>query len=337
MLKVPLVGKQFDGNKDLVSETGKSEGMIFNVQRYSTEDGPGIRTTVFMKGCPLRCPWCQNPEGLSKEPALVWYQSRCVAAHECVKVCQEGALKLTEEGMSIDREKCTRCGECVKACPAGALELIGKRYNTEELLDEILRDRAFYEKSNGGITFGGGEPMLQVDFLENVLPKLKETDIYVAIDTCGAVPWEYFERIIDYVDLFLFDLKLLDEGKFKQYTGGNIGLVTDNARQISSRKIPMWIRTPIIPGYTDDEENIKDISEFINRNIATAQRYELLSFNNMCKSKYERLDMNWELKGVPLIEKERMEEFKKIAEDAGVSNVRWSGPTRMEVSKNVIS
>lgn len=329
MLKVPLVGKQSDGNKDLVSETRKSEGMIFNVQRYSTEDGPGIRTTVFMKGCSLRCVWCQNPEGLSKEPDLVWYQTRCIAALECVKVCQEGALKLTEEGMSIDREKCTRCGDCVRACPAGALELIGKRYNTEELLDEILRDSAFYEKSNGGITFGGGEPMLQVDFLEDVLPKLKETNIHVAIDTCGAVSWKYFERIMDYVDLFLFDLKLLDEGKFRQYTGGNIGLVIDNARQISSRKIPMWIRTPIIPGYTDDEENIRDISEFIKRNLPTAQRYELLSFNNMCRSKYERLDMNWELKGVPLIEKERMEEFKKIAEDAGLSNVRWSGPTKM--------
>ena len=330
MLKVPLVGKQLDGNKDLVSETRKSEGMIFNVQRYSTEDGPGIRTTVFMKGCPLKCIWCQNPEGLSKEPELMWYQTRCVAALECVKVCQEGALKLTEDGMRIDRKKCTGCGECVKACPAGALELIGKTYNAEELLDEVLRDKAFYDKSNGGVTFGGGEPMLQVDFLEHVLPKLKETNTHVAIDTCGAVPWKYFERIIDYVDLFLFDLKLLDEEKFREYTGGNIHLVTDNAREISSHKIPMWVRTPIIPGYTDDGENIEGISQFINRNLASTQRYDLLSFNNMCKPKYERLDMNWELKHARLIGKERMEELKKIAEDTGLSNVRWSGPTKME-------
>ena len=329
MLKMPSVEKEFERSRDFISEAKKVDGIIFNIQRYSTEDGPGIRTTVFMKGCPLRCSWCQNPEGLSKEPDLVWYQTRCVAALECVKVCREVALKLTEEGMSIDREKCTRCGECVKACPAGALELIGKRYNTEELLDEVLRDRVFYEKSNGGVTFGGGEPMLQVDFLEDILPKLKETNIHVAIDTCGAVPWKYFERIIDYVDLFLFDLKLLDEQKFREYTGGNIGLVTDNARQISSRKIPMWVRTPIIPGYTDDEENIRSISEFVVRNLPTAQRYDLLSFNNMCKSKYERLGMNWELKDVPLIEKGDMEEFRKIAEGTGLSNVRWSGPTRI--------
>jgi len=329
MLKTSLGEKEFERSGDFISGAKKVDGIIFNIQRYSTEDGPGIRTTVFMKGCPLRCSWCQNPEGLSKEPDLVWYQTRCVAALECLKVCREEALKLTEEGMSIDREKCTRCGECVKACPAGALELIGKRYNTEELLDEVLRDRAFYEKSNGGVTFGGGEPMLQVDFLEDILPKLKETNIHVAIDTCGAVPWKYFERIIDYVDLFLFDLKLLDEQKFREYTGGNIGLVTDNARQISSRKIPMWVRTPIIPGYTDDEENIRSISEFIVRNLPTAQRYDLLSFNNMCKSKYERLGMNWELKDVPLIEKGDMEEFRKIAEGTGLSNVRWSGPTRI--------
>ena len=329
MLKTSLGEKEFERSEDRISGAKKVDGIIFSIQRYSTEDGPGIRTTVFMKGCSLRCSWCQNPEGLSKEPDLVWYQTRCVAALECLKVCQEEALKLTEEGMSIDREKCTRCGECVKACPAGALELIGKRYNTEELLDEVLRDRAFYEKSNGGVTFGGGEPMLQVDFLEDVLPKLKEINIHVAIDTCGAVPWKYFERIIDHVDLFLFDLKLLDEKKFREYTRGDIGLVTDNARQISSRKIPMWVRTPIIPGYTDDEENIRSISEFIVRNLPTAQRYDLLSFNNMGKSKYERLGMNWELKDVPLIEKGDMEEFKKIAEGTGLSNVRWSGPTRI--------
>jgi len=260
----------------------------------------------------------------------MWYQTRCVAALECVKVCQEGALKLTEDGMKIDRKKCTGCGECVKACPAGALELVGKTYNAEELLDEVLRDRAFYDKSNGGVTFGGGEPMLQIDFLEHVLPKLKETNIHVAIDTCGAVPWKYFERIIDYVDLFLFDLKLSDEEKFREYTGGNVRLVTDNAREISSHEIPMWIRTPIIPGYTDDGGNIEEIAQFIRRNLASTQRYDLLSFNNMCKSKYERLDMSWELKHARLIGKERMEEFKKIAEDTGLSNVRWSGPTRME-------
>jgi pyruvate formate lyase activating enzyme len=301
--------------------------VIFNIQRFSTEDGPGIRTTVFMKGCTMRCPWCQNPEGLNKEPDLVWYPVRCIAALKCVRACKEGALNLTSDGMIIDREKCRRCNECAEACPSGALELIGKTYTKDELLDEILRDSAFYDKSDGGVTFGGGEPMMQIDFIEKILPKLKDRGIHVAIDTCGAVPWKYFERIIKYVDLFLYDLKLLDKGEFKEI-GGNLGLVLDNAKRISRHKTPMWVRTPIIPGFTDSEENIKDISEFILKNLATVERYDLLAFNNMCRSKYERLDMDWKLKDSPLIEKEKMEKLKMVAESVGLDNVRWSGLTK---------
>ena len=306
-----------------------TEAAIFNIQRYSTEDGPGIRTTVFMKGCPLRCPCCQNPEGLSKEPSLVWYSIRCIAALECVKACKEGALNLTSGGMGIEREKCTKCGKCVEACPSGALEIVGKTYTIDELLDEILKDRVFYDKSGGGVTFGGGEPVMQTGFLEKILPELKCKGIHVAIDTCGALPWKYFKRIIKYVDLFLYDLKLLDEEGFKKL-GGSLGLVLDNAKRISHHEIPMWVRTPIIPGYTDNEENIKHISEFIYKNIPTVERYDLLAFNNMCKSKYERLNMDWKLKDLHLVETKKMEGLKMVAEDVGLDNVRWSGLTKVE-------
>ncbi len=315
--------------KEVVEDemAAQTKAMIFNIQRFSTEDGPGIRTTVFMKGCVLRCPWCQNPEGLNLEPDLVWYPVKCIAALECVKVCREGVLNLTSDGMVIDREKCTRCNECAKACPSSALELIGKTYTKDELMDEILKDSVFYETSDGGVTFGGGEPLMQIDFIEKILPELKDKKIHVAIDTCGAVPWKYFERIIKHVDLFLYDLKLFDKEELREI-GGNLGLVLDNAKRISHHKIPMWIRTPIISGFTDDEENIRNIAEFIAENLPTAERYDLLAFNNMCKSKYERLDMGWELEDAPLIKKEKMERLKMVAESVGLDNVRWSGLTR---------
>jgi len=304
-----------------------TNGMVFSIQRFSTEDGPGVRTTVFMKGCVMKCPWCQNPEGLNLKPDLVWYPVKCIAALECVKICGDKALALTRDGMIIDRKKCIKCNKCVEACPSGALELIGKTYTKEDLIDEALRDRVFYETSGGGVTFSGGEPLMQIRFLEKILPALKDENIHIAIDTCGAVPWKHFERIIKYVDLFLYDLKLFDKEKLKEI-GGDLGLILDNAKNISDKGIPMWIRTPIIPGFTDSEENVRNIAEFIAEDLPVVERYDLLAFNNMCKSKYERLDMDWELKDMPLIKKEKMERLKSVAETVGLDNVRWSGLTR---------
>jgi len=309
------------------------EGMVFNIQRYSTEDGPGIRTTVFMKGCPLSCPWCQNPEGLEKEPNLVWYETKCIGALKCVENCPEDALELSKSGMQIDREKCTKCGECVEICPSGAFELAGEKYLVSELIDEVLKDKIFYEESGGGVTFGGGEPMLQIEFLEEIVPRLKEEGINIAIDTSGAVPWSDYEKIIEYVDLFLYDLKTLDKQKFKKVTGGNIDLVKENIRKISSHDVSIWVRTPIIPSYTGREDNIREISKFI-KELQNIERYDLLAFNNLCKSDYERLDQEWELKNTSLVKEEKMEGLQKVAKKEGVKNVNWSGSTQIEGDEN---
>ena len=179
------------------------QGLILHLQRLSTEDGPGIRTTVFFKGCPLRCAWCHNPEGLRPTPDLMWYDVRCIGARDCLRACPENALTLTPQGMKIDRKRCTVCGACAQVCPAAAIEVIGRCWTPDELMGELLKDQVFYETSGGGITFSGGEPMLQVDFLHEMLLCCKEARLHVALDTCGIVTWERYEQVLPFVDLVL--------------------------------------------------------------------------------------------------------------------------------------
>ncbi len=257
----------------IASEPGGLTGVVFNVQRYSTEDGPGIRTTVFLKGCPMRCPWCHNPEGLDRRPQLVWYEVRCIGARDCLRVCPRHALTLTPEGMVIDREACDACGLCEEACPAAALEVIGRVRRVEEVVEEVLRDSVFYEKSGGGVTLSGGEPALQAEFSRALMESLKAEGIHLALDTCGGVTWKKLEPLVRLADLVLYDLKVMDPGAHLQYTGIPLDLVLENARRVAGTGKPMWVRTPVIPGYTDVEENIRRIARFIRDELPTVERH----------------------------------------------------------------
>jgi pyruvate formate lyase activating enzyme len=309
------------------SDAGDITGVIFNVQRYSTEDGPGIRTTVFIKGCPMYCPWCHNPEGLDSRPELMWYDVRCIAARECLEVCPQDALTLTPEGMVIDRERCNGCGDCEEACPAAALEVIGKERTAADVAAEALRDKVFYEKSGGGVTLSGGEPALQDDFSLALMGMLKEEGIHLALDTCGGVRWERLKPLVDLSDLVLMDLKIMDEDKHLEHTGIPLKLVLDNARRVAELGLPLWIRTPVIPGYTDTEDNVRGIARFIVSNLPTVERYDLLAFNNTCDAKYRRLDKLFPLSGESLISEEKIGGLARAAAEEGLDIARWSGAT----------
>jgi pyruvate formate lyase activating enzyme len=311
-------------------------GLTFNVQRFSTEDGPGIRTTVFFKGCALRCVWCHNPEGLRPQPDLVWYDVRCIGARECLRACPETALELTAQGMHIDRQRCSVgaayplkgvCGLCAQACPSAALEVIGRRWTAEELLPELLKDQAFYDTSGGGITCSGGEPMLQTDFLGELLPLCRQTGLHIALDTCGAVSWERYERVLPWVNLVLLDLKMMDRAGHQAATGVDNEIILANARQMAARGIPMWIRTPVIPGYTADVANIQAIGAFIRDELRTVERWDLLAYTNLGRPKYHRLDLPYALADVPLLTRAEMESLWQAAV-AIVPVAHWSGATR---------
>ncbi len=302
-------------------------GTTFNVQRFSTEDGPGIRTTAFFKGCPLRCAWCHNPEGLSPRPELMWYDVRCIGARDCLTACPVGALELTPQGMRIDRGTCDACGACAEACPAGALEVIGTVWTPGELFVELQKDAIFFETSGGGVTLSGGEPMVQADFLHALLRLCREAEIHVALDTCGAAAWPRYEQVLPLVDLVLYDLKIYNADCHQTSTGLDNFTILDNARRIAAAGVPMWIRTPIIPGFTGDAGNIAALGDYIAAELPTVERWDLLAYTNLGGPKYHRLDRPYALETVPLLTHTEMEALHAVAVQRVPAAV-WSGATR---------
>lgn len=309
------------------------QGLIFQIQKMSTEDGPGIRTTVFFKQCPLKCIWCHNPESILKKKQLEWFKHKCIGCRTCIKVCEQKALSFDEEGLNIDREKCNSCGNCSEECPSTALHMWGELWNLDDLFYEIEKDKVYYTQSKGGITVSGGEPTLQSDFIMAFLRKCKENGISTALDTCGYTSRKIFERILPFVDLVLLDIKEIDSNRHEKFTGVPNDLILENAIWISeyikNNGKSIWIRTPIIPNYTATEENIRGIGDFIVNKLSNIpDRWDLLAFNNLCTSKYERLDMEWPLKSFSLMTDDEIENFYVIAMQSGVKNIHWSGLTK---------
>ncbi|MHA1301217.1 MAG: glycyl-radical enzyme activating protein [Candidatus Helarchaeota archaeon] len=328
--------------------TGKKEvkGYIFSIQKLSTEDGIGIRTTVFFKGCPLRCVWCHNPESIEIKPSIVWYDKKCIGCKSCIEACPNNAISFNN-GIHINRNLCKACGTCVEVCPATALKKFGEYWTVEDLVKEVLKDKMYYIKSNGGITASGGEAALQTEFLVEFFKRLKEEGIHIALDTCGAIPREKFKALIPFVDLYLYDIKEIDPQKHKDFTGMDNKLILENLKWLVgvinnihnvNTNIQIWIRTPIIPDYTATEENIRGIGNFIVNELKNQiDRWDLLAFNNLSLSKYKQLDIDWKLKDKKLLTEEDMNYFYHIAISTGVNNVQWSGMTRQKSKDNVSS
>lgn len=233
-------------------------GRIFDIKRYSIHDGPGIRTTVFLKGCGLRCQWCHNPESVDPGPDLMHWPSRCVRCDSCIQACPLGAIAKDAAGaVAIDRAKCDLCGRCAEACLYDAMQIVGREMSVEEVLAEVEKDRIFYEQSGGGVTLSGGDPLVQPEFAAAVLDACRARGLHTALDTAGLAPGDAFERLAGRADLVLFDVKVVDEARHKAYTGAPNAAVLDNLRRLAAAGTETWVRIPVVPGINDDNDNVR--------------------------------------------------------------------------------
>ena len=293
------------------------KGTIVNVQRYSVYDGPGIRTTIFFKGCPLKCWWCHNPENIDLKEEVMSCEDKCTKCGRCIKICREEAIKLKNGNPFVELEKCKSCGRCAEFCISEAKEHIGKEVHVNELMDHIKKDIPFYEESGGGVTFSGGEPLMQGEFLNEVLKRCKNLNINTTLDTCGYSNWEKIEKIHDKVDLFLYDLKIFNDEKHIKYTGVSNKLILENLKKLSSLGKNIYVRMPIIKGISDDVDHIDNCVKFLSKlNIL---QVNLLPYHKLGMDKYKKLDKEYKLTGE---EKPSDKEMKKIVEKFRVAGIK---------------
>ena len=305
-------GKQNDSKEE-------PRGLVFSVQRFSLQDGPGIRTTVFLKGCPLRCRWCSNPESQNFEPEILYRARNCQQCGTCAAACKAGAIRF-EEGAPprITRESCTACGDCVRACPAEALEISGRWMGVEELVREAARDRPFYRNSGGGVTLSGGEPLSQAAFARNLLEQCRREGLQTCLDTSGHAPWKTLESVLAHTDVILFDLKHPGAAPHQKQTGVDNLLIMDNLSRVAGSGLSrIWVRVPLIPGFNDSEETIAELAEVLQGK--KIEKISLLGYHEWGRAKYQALGRSYPMGKTDPCTKETLERASSLLETRGLT------------------
>ena len=302
-----------------------ASGLIFDIRKFSVHDGPGIRTTVFFKGCPLDCWWCHNPELQLPMPEVMLWPSRCLRCGSCIPRCPIEAIQEVEDytpgaaappTIQTDREICTACGTCIDSCAADARQMVGRKMTLAEVMAEIERETPFYEDSGGGVTFSGGEPMMQRSFLLALLKACKDKEIHTALDTSGFTPFEAFASLLPFVDLFLYDLKLVDDERHRRFTGVSNALILANLRALSERGCRIFLRVPVIPGINDDEPNLSALLDLVAS--LRLERVDLLPYHAAAEGKYARLDKPNRMQGTLSPSDAFMSELARRVAERGV-------------------
>lgn len=292
------------------------KGTISEIERYAIKDGPGIRTVVFLKGCPLRCLWCANPETQITNQQLMYWQTRCIGCKQCINTCPYNALSWSEIGIKIDREICASCGSCVTTCNSNALTMAGKSLTVDEVVEEVMKDAAYYQFSGGGVTFSGGEATTQATFLIEACKMLKGKGITTCIETCGYAKWEIYEKLIPYMDYFFYDLKTVDSDVHQKLTGVSSQLILDNYIKLVQAGVDITVRIPIIPSLNDTDANITNTLEFLEK-VNPGCHVSLLPYHSLGVSKYDKLDMEYRLNEIESPSRNIIQNIKQRFEKHG--------------------
>ena len=294
--------------------------LVLNISRMTIHNGPGIRTLILFKGCPLHCCWCSTPESQKSEPEIAVYPVKCIQCGDCVPVCPLNAVHLVDGKLSLDRSVCNACGKCAEVCNAKAIEVLGHRMTVAQLITEVKKDEIIFKHSRGGVTISGGEPLFDADFALNLLRAFKKEGISTGVDTCGQIPWSALEPMLPYVDFFLWDIKHMDPEKHKTLTGVSNKLILSNAVAVSERKVPIYIRIPIIPSCNDSEENIRATCEFVLK-LSSVVEVDIMPLHHLGKARYESLNLPYPIGNLALIPDDVMQGIKRLIESYGLKCV----------------
>ena len=300
-------------------DIAEATGVVFNIQRFSIHDGPGIRTTVFLKGCPLRCGWCSNAESLSPYPEIITRDVKCITCGKCVEACSQQAIAVVENTRIIRWEKCDYCMECAEVCPSRAIEAAGRTMTVAEVLDTVGRDTSFYRRTGGGMTLSGGEPLVQWQFALKLLQEAKRRGLHTALDTTGHTDWEKLDEILNFTDLVLYDVKHPDSARHQEATGVSNERILDNLRKtVAKPGLRVWVRHPVIPRFSDSEEELEELCELVLSLDPPVEKISLLPYHKFGEPKYAAMGKAYPWKEIPTISDERIGEFKKLVESHGI-------------------